>query len=501
QIHGEKRSQEDRIASSQLQNSTQRQSSGKLTQSSEQLNNEIRGQDDENELRKKKVVEMMLHAWNGYKNYSWGENELRPASKTFNTQAIFGGRGMPATIVDAADTLWIMGLRKEYEQARDYIKENFDMNKATGTLSVFETTIRFLGGLLSLYALTNEKFYIEKARSVGEALLPAFNTPSGIPKSNLDMRTRYASNYGWANGGSSILAEFGSLHLEFIYLSHIAKAPIFAKKVKKIRDVLDRMEKVNGLYSNYVNSDTGKFTRSYHMSLGALGDSFYEYLIKSWLQSGKTDDQARAMYWEVSKAMREQMVLKSKSGLTYVAELRNGLPEHKMGHLACFSVGMFALQAVNEKTEQERASTMELAEELGRTCHESYIRTTTHIGPEMFYFNGEEDATSRNSENGYILRPEVIEGFFYLWRLTGKQMYREWVWDAIQAIDKYCRVEGGFSGIYDVYDPKKGHDDVQQSFFLAETLKYAYLTFTDNSVVSLDKWVFNTEAHPLPVMA
>lgn len=64
---------------------------------------------------------------------------------------------------------------------------------------------------------------------------------------------------------SSILAEFGSLHLEFTFLSRIAKAPIFAKKVKKIREVLDRVEKVNGLYSNYINSDTGKFTRSYHM--------------------------------------------------------------------------------------------------------------------------------------------------------------------------------------------------------------------------------------------
>ncbi|KIH60100.1 glycosyl hydrolase family 47 [Ancylostoma duodenale] len=209
------------------------------------------------------------------------------------------------------------------------------------------------------------------------------------------MKTRYASNYGWANGGSSILAEFGSLHLEFIYLSHIAKAPIFAKKVKKIRDVLDRMEKVNGLYSNYVNSDTGRFTRSYHMSLGALGDSFYEYLIKSWLQSGKMDDQARAMYWEVSKAMREQ-----------------------------------------------------------------------------------------NSENGYILRPEVIEGFFYLWRLTGKQV----------------RVQAAVAPGRRSLISNRGRDDVQQSFFLAETLKYAYLTFTDNSVMPLDKWVFNTEAHPLPVM-
>lgn len=63
---------------------------------------------------------------------------------------------------------------------------------------------------------------------------------------------------------------------------------------------------------------------------------------------------------------------------------------------------------------------MNLAEELGKTCHESYIRSDSHIGPEMFYFTQTEDATSRITENGYIQRPEVIEGFFYLWRLTGK---------------------------------------------------------------------------------
>lgn len=270
--------------------------------------------------------------------------------------------------------------------------------------------------------------------------------------------------------------------------------------MKKIRDALDRVEKPKGLYSNYISPDSGKWTRSNHVSLGALGDSFYEYLIKSWLQSGKIDEQARRMYWNASEAIQNNLIFKSKSGLTYVAELRNGLPDHKMGHLACFSVGMFALQAVNEETEDKRESAMELAEELGRTCHESYIRTATHIGPEMFYFSGNEDATSRNGENGYILRPEVIEGFFYLWRLTGNGMYRDWIWDAVQAIDKHCRVEAGFSGIYNVYDPSKGYDNVQQSFFLAETLKYAYLSFADNSVIPLDRWVFNTEAHPLPVM-
>ncbi|VDP17888.1 unnamed protein product [Heligmosomoides polygyrus] len=299
---------------------------------------------------------MMLHAWTGYKNYSWGANELRPLSKSSNTQSIFGGRSMPATIVDAADTLWIMGLTKEYEEARDYIKENFDMSQATGTLSVFETTIRFLGGLLSLYALTGESFYIGKARLVAEALLPAFNTPTGIPKSSLDVSSRHASNYGWADGGSSILAEIGSLHLEFTYLSHVTKSPLFVKKVKKIRDALDRVEKPKGLYSNYISPDSGKWTRSNHVSLGALGDSFYEYLIKSWLQSGKIDEQARRMYWNASEAIQNNLIFKSKSGLTYVAELRNGLPDHKMGHLACFSVGMFALQAVNEETEDKRVS-------------------------------------------------------------------------------------------------------------------------------------------------
>uniref|UniRef100_A0A0K0CYI1 alpha-1,2-Mannosidase n=1 Tax=Angiostrongylus cantonensis TaxID=6313 RepID=A0A0K0CYI1_ANGCA len=322
--------------------------------SSEERHNGTHGLEwNEHEARRKKVIEMMQHAWNGYKNYSWGLNEVRPVSKTPNTQSIFGGREMPATIVDAADTLWIMGLQKEYKEARDYIEEHFNMSKATGSMSVFETTIRFLGGLLSLYALTGEAFYIGKARIVAEALLPSFNTPTGIPKANVNAKTKQTSNYAWA-GGSSILAEVGSLHLEFIYLSHVAGAPIFAKKVKKIRDVLFRVKKINGLYSNYIDPFTGTWSPRHHVSLGALGDSFYEYLIKSWLQSGKTDEQARVMYWDVSKAIRSQMVFNSSSGMTYVAEIRGGMVDHKMGHLACFSVGMFALQAANEKRLEEQ---------------------------------------------------------------------------------------------------------------------------------------------------
>ena len=69
-----------------------------------------------------------------------------------------------------------------------------------------------------------------------------------------------------------------------------------------------------------------------------------------------------------------------------------------------------------------------------------------------------------------------------------------------QALEKNCRVENGYSGIRDVFSSPSVKDDVQQSFFIAETLKYLYLLFSDDSEISLDNWVFNTEAHPLPVL-
>ena len=68
-----------------------------------------------------------------------------------------------------------------------------------------------------------------------------------------------------------------------------------------------------------------------------------------------------------------------------------------------------------------------------------------------------------------------------------------------QALEKHCQTENGFSGIRDVYSTSPAKDDVQQSFFLAETLKYLYLLFSDDDLIPLDHWVFNTEAHPFPV--
>lgn len=124
-----------------------------------------------------------------------------------------------------------MGLNEEYEHAKAFIKENFTISNAQ-QLSTFETTIRFLGGLLSLYALTSDAIYIDKATEVADALMPAFDTKSGIAKSLVNVQTKVSSNYGWVTGSGSILSEFGSLHLEFLYLSELTGNPVYRQKVK-----------------------------------------------------------------------------------------------------------------------------------------------------------------------------------------------------------------------------------------------------------------------------
>ena len=167
------------------------------------------------------------------------------------------------------------------------------------------------------------------------------------------------------------------------------------------------------------------------------------------------------------------------------------------GHLTCFAGGMFALGGKELQVKQQ----MELGAALTETCHESYIRTPTKLGPESFVFTDELEAKAETTgANYYILRPEVVESYFVLWRTTHDQRYRDWGWDAAMAIEKHCRIStGGYSGLINVNSPNQIHDDVQQSFFLAETLKYLYLLFSDDRLIALDQWVFNTEAHPLPI--
>ncbi|KAL6109720.1 man1c1 [Pungitius sinensis] len=456
-----------------------------------------RPSDPETNERREKVKEMMKFSWDNYKRYAWGKNELRPLTRNGHIGNMFGGlRG--ASIVDSLDTLYIMGLMEEYNDAREWVQTGLDLN-SNGEASLFEVNIRYVGGLLAAYYLTGDEMYKNKVMELGEKLLPAFNTPTGIPRGVINLGSGTSWSWGWASAGSSILAEFGTLHLEFVHLSELSGNPIYTEKVMNIRKLLNKIEKPHGLYPNFLSPVSGNWVQ-HHVSIGGLGDSFYEYLIKSYLMSDKTDEDAKKMYYGAMEAIEANLVQKSPGGLTYMAEWRGGILDHKMGHLACFSGGMIGIGA-DDGAPEKRQHFLDLAAEITHTCHESYTRSATKLGPEAFRFDGGGEATAtRLSDRYYILRPEVIESYMYMWRLTHDPKYREWGWEAVEALEQHCRVESGFSGIRDVYSMTPSHDNMQQSFFLSETLKYLYLLFSDDDLLPLEDWVFNTEAHPLPVV-
>uniref|UniRef100_A0AAQ5XD20 alpha-1,2-Mannosidase n=1 Tax=Amphiprion ocellaris TaxID=80972 RepID=A0AAQ5XD20_AMPOC len=453
--------------------------------------------DPQTNERREKVKEMMKFAWDNYKRYAWGKNELRPLTRNGHIGNMFGGlRG--ASIIDSLDTLYIMGLMEEYNDAKEWVQTNLDLN-SNGEASLFEVNIRYVGGLLSAYYLTGEELFKNKAMELGEKLLPAFNTPTGIPRGVINLGSGTIWSWGWASAGSSILAEFGTLHLEFVHLTELSNNPVYTEKVMNIRKLLNKIEKPHGLYPNFLSPVSGNWVQ-HHVSIGGLGDSFYEYLIKSYLMSDKTDDDAKRMYYGALEAIEANLVQKSPGGLTYMAEWRGGILDHKMGHLACFSGGMIGIGA-DDGAPEKRQHYLDLAAEITHTCHESYTRSATKLGPEAFRFDGGAEATAtRLSDRYYILRPEVIESYMYMWRLTHDPKYREWGWEAVEALEQHCRVESGFSGIRDVYTMTVSHDNMQQSFFLSETLKYLYLLFSDDDLLPLEDWVFNTEAHPLPII-
>ncbi|XP_019399401.1 PREDICTED: mannosyl-oligosaccharide 1,2-alpha-mannosidase IB [Crocodylus porosus] len=527
------------------------------------------GEPEDLDIREKrnKIKEMMKHAWDNYRQYGWGHNELKPIARKGHSTNIFGNSQMGATIVDALDTLYIMGLHDEFREGQEWIDKNLDFG-VNSEVSVFEVNIRFIGGLLAAYYLSGQEVC---GNAIQDWLMKAILASAGTMSVNqsvqgckielyfhvvmaneenkcimiIDVTIPFACewklmqhqvlvdilrsqeykvvvemlivrafeawsprtlehsgvgrNWGWASAGSSILAEFGTLHMEFVHLSYLTGDPVYYNKVMHIRKLLQKMDRPNGLYPNYLNPRTGRWGQ-HHTSVGGLGDSFYEYLLKAWLMSDKRDTEARKMYDDAIEAIEKHLIRKSNGGLTFIGEWKNGHLERKMGHLTCFAGGMFALGADGSR-DDKAGHYLQLGAEIAHTCHESYDRTTLKLGPEAFKFDGGVEAVAvRQNEKYYILRPEVIETYWYMWRFTHDPKYRQWGWEAMQAIDKYCRVSGGFSGVKDVYSSSPAYDDVQQSFFLAETLKYLYLLFSNDDLLPLDNWVFNTEAHPLPVL-
>jgi hypothetical protein len=451
--------------------------------------------------RRYHVKKAMVHAWNGYVEHAFGMDEISPISGTgYNA---WGGQGV--TLVDSLDTLWVMDMKDEFERARDWVRDHLDHSKVTTRVSLFETTIRDLGGLLSAYDLSGDKVFLDKAIDLGERLFHAFdNSPSGIPYGQISPSDGKSNNVDWT-GGQAILSEFTSIQIEFRYLAKVSGRTEFATKVEHVFEVMNQVAPANGLYPNFYKIDESlPSPGNDKITFGAMSDSFYEYMLKVWIQGGKTEQLYRHMYDKAIDGMHKELLQTSKpSGLVYIADKNWGNMDYKMDHLVCFMGGLLALGAYTDPLGMDSARAQrdfQTAKALTYTCYQMYARMETGISPEYIQFKDGEDFVAADDAPHYLLRPEAVESMFILNQLTGDPIYREWGWEIFQAIEKYCRTEFAYGALSNVHYPANPPDNKMESFFLAETLKYLYLLQDpDTEIDILEKHVFNTEAHPLRI--
>ncbi|KAJ7249448.1 glycoside hydrolase family 47 protein [Mycena rebaudengoi] len=442
-----------------------------------------------------------LHAYKGYQTRALPYDELLPVSG--GRQNNFHAWGV--TMFDSLDTMWLMGLE-------DLCK--FPM-EAGEYAHFFEVVIRYLGGLLSAYALSEDPRLLRLADDLGEKLLPAFNTPSGFARWGVNTQTGEVSY----KQNVTCLAESHSNQMEYKYLAHITgKAKYFTAAERPMEAVYGPEHAYDGLLPTMWGLDSGApETDNLKFSPGGCVDSAYEYFLKQWLMTAQMEPKPRDLYIRSANAILEQLVyVGMHRELMYATQRGNGTVTNHFEHLSCYLPAVLALGAATPTlglTAHEREMHRWAAEGLANTCWTQrglwapQVEAWEKGGREGGVPPGVRALEPRGKFDGrgyaplqdkYLLRPEAVETFYLMWRTTGDVQWRERGWAVFQSLEKWSRVEFGYTTLRYLDEHPFQFDDMP-SWFMAETLKYLFLLFTDEELVPLDKWVFNTEAHPLPV--
>jgi Glycosyl hydrolase family 47 len=413
-----------------------------------------------------RVRQEFLHAWDAYRQYAWGHDELRPLSKGYYD---WYGHSLLMTPVDALDTMILMGLKDQGKADRELIdtKLSFDQDIS---VKVFEINIRMLGGLLSSYQLSGDKHLLALAEDLGNRLLPAFDTPTGMPYRYVNLKT------GAAQGVDSNPAEIGTYLIEFGTLSKLTGNPAYYEKAKRaLVAVYDRRSGI-GLVGSAININTGKWLDTDSSVSGGI-DSYYEYLLKSWLLFGDKD--CKRM-WDASlKSLNKYSADNAPTGLWYghVNMNTGARTATYFGALDAFFPGELALSG-----HLKRAARLE------DSCYKMW--NVAGIEPEVINYSNMKIVYP-----AYPLRPEIIESDYYLYHFTKNPLYLDMGKTFFDDLVKYFRTDVAFAALSNVETKKKADD--MESFFFAETLKYLYLLYAPSNTVDLSKEVFNTEAHPM----
>jgi mannosyl-oligosaccharide alpha-1,2-mannosidase len=498
------------------------------------------------ETRAKSVRDAMKYTFWQYKENAWGCDDILPVSGGNSTSR----NGWGAFIVDSASTLALMGLWDELAHSVEHIVA-IDFTQATDLVDPFETTIRYLGGLLSIVELYDvglipedilhdeaRDLILQQAVTLAGKLAPAYDTPTGMPWPRVDFKTERGEPdppfvtegkrmydhpaIGPARSGSSILENRVLTRLTgdatYAKNSTLAWAPlVWSKWETPWAGMIDApIDIMNG-------EPVG---RARHWDGGH--DSYYEYLMKMTLLAPLSDPHVhvyKKRFLNATYSLREHLSSRSAPAPghlmqhLFIGQQDDQQYQNHQGHLACFAPGTILLASKFYDEPYLRTFALALLE----GCRHTYTSTPTHIGPETWSWVPKfsyddplylpDDARQKKQaldsgfwarEPEYKGRPEYVESLFYAWRITGEQRYREWAWEAFSAMETHCKAPFGYAQLKDVYDTntqgEKKWIDMQESFWPAETLKYLWLTFTDVEVASLDSWVFSTEGQVFRMM-
>lgn len=492
--------------------------------------------------RQAAVKASFVHSWEGYKKHAWLKDEVTPVKSGF----INSFSGWAATLVDALDTLWMMGLKDEFEEAIKALDKIDFSTTESESINVFETTIRYLGGFLGAYDISHQQYpkLLEKATELGNLLYGAFDTPNRMPVARWEWQKAKNGEKQEASD-NALIAELGSLTLEFTRLSQATNDSKYFDAIQRITDALQKAQpetRIPGMWAVMANAAQMTFKDS-GFTLGGMADSLYEYLPKQHMLLGGLTKQYQEMYETSMEPIKKYIFFKpmtpdnadilvsgaARALSSSESELRVS-KEAKGQHLGCFTGGMVGIGAkIFDRPEE-----LNIARKLVDGCIWAYNHTQTGIMPEVFKMmpcpdegsckwnetlwqktivsdypdhsaqdgvSLEEKAKNAMKDNRlpagflaiedrrYILRPEAIESVFIMYRLTGDKALQDAAWRMFNAIEKYTRTDIASAAITDMTmeDPPK--DNRMESFWLAETLKYFYAIFSEPDILDLDEFV------------
>jgi Glycosyl hydrolase family 47 len=406
-----------------------------------------------------------LHAWDAYRQYAWGHDALKPLSRTAKD---WYGSSLLMTPVDALDTLLLMGLDEQARAAHQLIVARLSFDQDI-EVKHFEIVIRLLGGLLSAYQLTGDERLLQLADDLGTRLLPAFDSPTGLPYVYVNLRS------GKTRGTISNPAE-AALILEYGTLSKLTGKPVYLEKAQRaLRAVYARRSPLN-LVGERFDVESGAWTNT-RSHIGARIDSYYEYLWKCWRLFGDTE--CRSM-WDTSSAAALHYYPQKIAGTLWYGQVdmnSGAAVGSEYGALEAFFPGLLAYSGHIEEARRLQAASVQMWNVAG-------------IEPEAYDFRAR-----RITDAAYPLRPEIVESTWYLYRLTGDEAYRRSGAQLFANFKRYCRSASGYAALSDVRS--KAQADDMESFLFAETFKYFYLLFAPAATLDPNRVVLNTEAHPL----